>query len=401
MSSDVCTKKLIFWGQTIGTCWFNAILVSTFYSEQMRKLVSKVSKHWDYSIKLFDVFKHILDHKYVVSKQPTQDIRFFNKMTPQKILKLLNNYNSDMFPLDDFSLGFYSCCYIKQFYNFLGISSLMLVQQANNLIVYDVLNDISRITITPEKKFDIKFYTMSFEHILSEIKSSPDVLLVRLSDYERASKINIPQVYYNLDSSVYTKDDDIFELTENIRRRSEVLRHNNAIYKLDSIILDNWNITSRYHSITGITCKNERYVYNGWSIKETFDNGKLRKMPCDLVKYHWIINDRYTDDKTFCLNRTKCNETFDPIDRSQHCFSFLKGERLLIYVKQQELPSLPSYHNTPEHVSYYNTPSPSSLSSRRSISARMRKHRVVPSIKERSRYPGVQSRTHTTLSSRL
>ena len=43
---DFCSDISVI-PQFQGTCWFNAILMSCFYSQEMRKLMIKQSKTWD------------------------------------------------------------------------------------------------------------------------------------------------------------------------------------------------------------------------------------------------------------------------------------------------------------------------------------------------------------------
>ena len=96
----------------------------------------------------------------------------------------------------------------------------------------------------------------------------------------------------------------------------------------------NNTVYSAGHVISGITCNNNKYVYNGWSSfsndpaivnKDTINN---LLSPCSLMKFDWDVN----KDEEFCLNAEKCKLDF-VIDKKDLCFSFNKGERLLIYVK--------------------------------------------------------------------
>jgi len=50
------------------------------------------------------------------------------------------------------------------------------------------------------------------------------------------------------------------------------------------------------HNIAGISCKNNRYVYNDW-IRTTFDPAIVDKnlfiherIPCELMKFNWDVN---------------------------------------------------------------------------------------------------------------
>ena len=50
--------------QFLGTCWFNAFLMSTLYSQNARKIMIKVSKKWDIKNKFLNNLKYILKKNY-------------------------------------------------------------------------------------------------------------------------------------------------------------------------------------------------------------------------------------------------------------------------------------------------------------------------------------------------
>ena len=132
----------------------------------------------------------------------------------------------------------------------------------------------------------------------------------------------------------------------NITSHNDIIYYNNQEYILDAVIVKNWNESNIDHVITGITCKDEKYVYNGWNINTT--NNK--KIPCDLFKYNWDIK----NTNSFCINPRSCQLTNE--NETSKCYSFGKGERLLIYVKKnstrtpltpQQLTAL-----TPDYISF-------------------------------------------------
>jgi hypothetical protein len=161
-------------------------------------------------------------------------------------------------------------------------------------------------------------------------------------------------------------------------------------YVQDSVLLGNWNSTEiGGHSISGIKCKGEKYVYNGWTrstidihlqnanftnfTKEDYENGRLwvshviRKkivyiniknniavyelpedgilvsdninIPCELMKFDWDVN----KNNEFCINKKKCvldthtDKSIGEIlanNKNELCFSFNKGPRNIIYVNE-------------------------------------------------------------------
>lgn len=75
-----------------GTCWFNAILMSCFYSQEMRKLMIKQSKTWDKRNNFLKFLKTILKNSYDVREK--KKLQLFHKIKPELLLfKMLNMYN--------------------------------------------------------------------------------------------------------------------------------------------------------------------------------------------------------------------------------------------------------------------------------------------------------------------
>ena len=118
---------------------------------------------------------------------------------------------------------------------------------------------------------------------------------------------------------------------------ANIITFNGDKYILDSCLLANYNKNANIgsHAIAGITCKDNRYVYNGWT-RTTIDPAKQDylfksdSLPCELSKYDWNIH----LDNGFCLNPVLCKlDIFDKSPNKRLCFSFNKGKRTLIYVK--------------------------------------------------------------------
>ena len=70
-----CEKVLTF-KQYLGTCWFNALIMSLFYSQYSRKLLLEKSKTWDTSNEFLRRFKYILEHKYI--RNSDEDYIYFD-----------------------------------------------------------------------------------------------------------------------------------------------------------------------------------------------------------------------------------------------------------------------------------------------------------------------------------
>ena len=111
--------------------------------------------------------------------------------------------------------------------------------------------------------------------------------------------------------------------------------YNGIEYTLDSVILTNRDTDEKGgHDIAGITCKKERYIYNGWT-RTSMDpamakRGITRNMPCELMKYEWNT----VFDNDICLNTTKCiPDILRTQNKKNYCFNFSWGRRVLIYVR--------------------------------------------------------------------
>ena len=119
----------------------------------------------------------------------------------------------------------------------------------------------------------------------------------------------------------------------------ETIDYGGKEYRLDSAVLANWNIKPNLgHAISGITCKNNKYVYNGWtrtSMDPMMANKIItRNIPCELMEYDWNIK-KHND---FCLNTTKCIpdvlKNTRALRKTDLCFNFSKGKRILVYVRK-------------------------------------------------------------------
>jgi hypothetical protein len=114
-------------------------------------------------------------------------------------------------------------------------------------------------------------------------------------------------------------------------------------YHLDSVILSNWNkeILNKGHGIAGITCKKNKFVYNGWtrtSMDPAMVNKEItRKIPCELMPYNWNIK-KHGD---FCLSPKNCIpevlKSVKGIKGRNLCFNFSKGKRILVYIRKDPM----------------------------------------------------------------
>ena len=169
------------------------------------------------------------------------------------------------------------------------------------------------------------------------------------------------------DNNIYSENN-----LKNFTNLDYKVNNNKNIYVQDSVLLGNYNSNIGGHSIAGITCKGDKYVYNGWTrttidpnikqnsevkdwkemlvnneywyfhipsgqiVKETnssypnnfptkeFFGKKNIEIPCELMKFSWDVK----KNKEFCLNPQKC--ILDIMNVNDLCFSFNK---IVIFVQ--------------------------------------------------------------------
>jgi len=358
------------------TCWFNSILMAVLYSDESRKLLLKKSKKWNKKILIFKTLKHILEKKYFRSNNIYKDYEYFDKIRPEYILEKLYKYNKKKFPFNPKIKkgGYASALYIRKIYKLLGAKVLFL-DYKEDLLYYSKYNNtvVNSLVVKkgPKIVFGVKF--VSKEKVLEKFEN-PDVIII---NFTKSIINNIPEYYkVHKDSPFY-----------NIVSFNDKVAIEGINYIQDSVILSNWNRTEiGGHSIAGIKCKDNKYVYNGWTrgtidihlqnvnfTKEDYDKEKLwvskvinKKVvyvnvknnlivdnlpadgiivsdnihiPCELMKYDWNVK----QNSEFCINKKEClldahsNKSIKEIinkDKNELCFSFNRGSRLLIYVKK-------------------------------------------------------------------
>jgi hypothetical protein len=318
MDKTYFCNKVITIPQYSGTCWFNAILMCILYSQYSRKLLLNNNPFKKKKDKLSIVLNEILLKNYIQHKKVAE---YFSIIRPETILNLIISNKEDVEKITIGGGVFYR--FLPIFITYINKSYLMLDLKNKKIYtsVFEKLNN-------RYEKTTINYKPFKFEE-------TPDYIFVNVLDnVDDTSHGDFILFYgnnpsYNLNT--YTKN-----YTGLVELQNEIMFNGN-LYTLDSTILNNYNskIINKTHSIAGITCKNNRYVYNGWirsSIKDVNGDNKYGKtpLPCELMNYNWNINDK----KKICIKPSLCGLDImknTPIDRL--CFSFNKGTRTVIYVK--------------------------------------------------------------------
>jgi len=316
------------------TCWFNSILMSLLYSDESRKLLLKKSKKWNKKIEVLNTIKYILENKYLRTDKYYKDYEYFDKIRPEYILKQLYNYNKKKFSIDPDvnKYGFRSALYIRKIYKLLGVKILYLdLDIKTRNIFYSMYNNVEIDNNFNEKNKVRIFFNLKSHSTLLKYFKNPDIIII--NPILNLNTSRYPIHYKISNNPSYSKYKDIM----NFANLNTNVNNKKTVYVQDSVLLGNYNTyDTGGHSIVGITCKGNKYVYNGWTRSTIDPNMKIDsnttdyniKIPCELMKFDWDVN----KNKEFCLNRNKC--ILDIMDVKDLCFSFNKGEREIIYVKK-------------------------------------------------------------------
>jgi hypothetical protein len=282
-----------------------------------------------------------LDDKYLkVASRESEDYEKFSDDTFIKVLALLYKENSDAFPYnpEEVKSGFHSEYYIGKLYKLLGVDYKVfdysvigkhLYYSYLNVEfkppIYRVFNKMMRITLQPN-------YTLKYveEHMVA-----PHVLIVIAHEKKETANIYNKHFPHTFIPEGITKT--------NLTSLNDKIDYLGVEYHLDSVILSNWNkeILNKGHGIAGITCKKNKFVYNGWtrtSMDPAMVNKEItRKIPCELMPYNWNIK-KHGD---FCLSPKKCipevMKSVKEIKGRNLCFNFSKGKRILVYIRKDPM----------------------------------------------------------------
>ena len=310
------------------TCWFNSILMAVLYSENSRKMLLEKSKKWNSRINIFKTLLYILKNKYLRTDNLHNDYLYFDKIRPEYILKLLYKYDKKKFifnPEKYKTKGYKTSLYIRKVYKLMGANVLFLdYDKYNNKLYYSLNNNYELKGLEDNKvQYVLKYKTI---YTIEQKMRNPDVIIISLKNN---NDFNKHPSWYLIEKDKYPDIyNSVLDLNNNIK-------YNNNEYIQDSVLLNNWNSSVGSHSIAGIKCNNEKYVYNGWS-RSTIDPNIIRKeynndnidIPCELIKYNWNLEK--SDD--FCLNTLKCK--LDIMSTMNNlCFNFSQGTREIIYIK--------------------------------------------------------------------
>ncbi len=346
MNKDLCSDISVI-PQFDNASWFNTILMCILYSQGMRKLmINKVSKTWKKNSSLHKFLKTILKYNYKSDKK--EITRLFNLINPKLLLlKILSNNDKvlyDKLLLQDTN---WFPEYITMFLHYLNVKTLDITYDENkNKCYFNYFKNVNSklFSLIDKTIFNLYYYynnqinenkekeEMDIKNILKE---TPDVLILY---HSKLNKTNA-NVLTNKSMNVFDSSNYGFNIDDlkDIKEYKDEINFNGYTYKLDNVLLENYNdILHSRHTIAGITCGNKKYVYNGWIklIKGLFFTLQIilnKNEPCTLMKFDWDLN----KTNNFCLDSFNCKlKEAGYLDYVFNlCFSFNKGNRILVYVK--------------------------------------------------------------------
>lgn len=296
-----CSRVLTLEQRDTPTCWFNALLMVLFFSQNTRGVLAKAvasTRRAAYS-HVVSVATQLLAgyDKHVTLAARVQD--------PVPLLKTLTA--SSKFPLakgrqlTGDAMGFLHTILGALDVPHLFLTRATMADMAPRWSYYNydgadvVTMDLNRRRRIPER-------SMTRAQV-NKIVEAPKVIILHTdNEFER----------YQLEW--YVKHQwKAYEVGTvqglAVDRHAEVIKYNGARYVLDSLFLANHNATacSNSHALAGVTCNGTRYMYNGWTV-HTVDAGKSdsfrgQKVPCELQPMDWAAS------LQFCIANAGCGFT--------------------------------------------------------------------------------------------
>jgi hypothetical protein len=322
--------------------------MAILYSQNSRKLLlyDNIYKKQKNTNKLYNIINKILLNHYISQEKA---MKYYNVLKPENII---SSYLPDITNMNKkFMLkkGWFFYMYLPKFLTVLGKSCMTLDRyKGEHYINLLKIFDFYKTKLTGHG-VQIKLLP-NYQQLLLEQKTNPDYLIVnRLTNNDTETDNALDAMIRTVDVESIIGNNKInlnnMKLKNNGKRfkgldnLEKVIEFNGDTYVLDSCLLTNYNKTVRgnNHAICGISCKNNKYVYNGW-MRTTYDPSIVDKslfkhdnMPCELMKFDWDVNN---PRNKFCLNHRLCQlPMIDKTVKYDLCFSFGKGVRSVIYVK--------------------------------------------------------------------
>jgi len=287
-----CSKVLTF-AQQGAICWFTAIITTLFFSQYTRvvmKMHARQMLKYSNTHQISDAILQLI--KGYDSGKVSR--RVVESMQPHQFLKDLRATRSNLFDsmLDGSEEAHYNP-YVHKILGFLRVPHLG-IGVVGGKILYSGFN----VDLPLDSKLWPQAMATQSSRGTFVDTTNPEVLLLHRDggeDYVQGLwKSPRPAI-----GSVVGISSDI---------HNKIIKYNGRSYILDSCILGGEVRTpscSVAHAIAGVTCRNKRYIYNGWTARSgdpamSGSGSVIRDMPCSLMPADWATN------KSFCINTSAC-----------------------------------------------------------------------------------------------
>lgn len=306
-------------------CWFAAIMMTLFFSQRMRSVsfyhAKILIKSNDWKSPIADAMIKIMANYEINSIN--KDI--IGKLEPRAFLKAIRKYdpiyfNSKSKEIDE---GAPYGPYQHKMFAFLEIPHLSVtIPRGSTEAKYSAYNfDLP----LDERTWNSSIETLDPKGSFVDT-DNPKVIIIHReageSYLQAAWKTYRPKMY------------EIKGI--NLVRHPEQISYNGRVYMLDSCILPSHisNACSLAHTIAGVTCNGDKYVYNGWAAQSgdpaMGGSAITREMPCALMKNDWAA------DGSFCVNTDNC--TITGKKKHEFCFEAFKRSSV-VYVRDDQIKS--------------------------------------------------------------
>ena len=308
-----------------GTCWFAVLVMTLFYSQYTRLVssthVKRLLKKNDWKTPIAEAMAMIL------TGYETNNVsrNVVTKLEPHSFLKALIKYDPVYFDSvknrNDISDGAHYAPYLHKMMAFMEIPHLALTIPRGHITAkYSAFN------------FDLPIDESSWEKAVESMdpvgsyvdKEYPEVIII----HREAGEYKLQQMWKTFRPKIH----DVSGI--NTVHHAGEITYNKNKYVIDSCIIPaqiNTNSCSVGHVIAGVTCANNRFVYNGWTARSADPAMKdkliLRELPCALMPSDWV------KDRAMCINTDNCSMNEVKRKGSEFCFESFKRSTVM-YVRK-------------------------------------------------------------------
>ena len=275
-------------------CWFVAIFTTLFFSQYTRIVMKRHARRVLNDPDRHQIAEAVLEiTKGYESGHMSQ--RAVNHMKPRQFLADLRKVRSNVFDKRKNNIEeAHYLPYLQAMYGFLKVPHLFL-GFVDGKFVYSAFNK--------DLPLEMSDWVNAVQTLpaagMSVNTNNPEVLIITRDIAENAT-----QAMWN-DPRPIIGQIRGFDPREHVER----LKYNGREYVLDSCIIGAELKTASCHvahAIAGVTCNDEKYVYNGWAARSGDPamrgaSAVVRNLPCAIARYDWPKN------KSFCINSKACS----------------------------------------------------------------------------------------------